>query len=140
MIEPSNFSELWIGLDRLAAFGDFPHLFLALKDEPHRSAGSVEMSIVQLEEKHLEALAIAIEKLAVHEEEVFQDLEYPANSILRLRIATASALIEEILISRESIFGYPGESLREIFPWLLMEWWNAHGRHRAAVKIFLSLR
>ena len=95
------------------------------------------MSFQLLDETHAQAIETAADKLWLHEAEAFQDLPPVEASLLHVRIWTAQKWIEEFLPSEASPFDYPDGAFQEVLHWLLVDWWGAHGAHRASVHYFL---
>src|SRR6266566_4420743 len=135
--EPRDFQQLHFWLERMWQAGNFPHLFPKKLGAQYSTAQHVSMWLVLFERPHLAAIEKAAKNIWLHEEEVFQDLQAPANSLLRVRIEQARDLIGELLTKQETPFAYPDTTFRELIEWLLVDWWEHHGRHRASIALFL---
>jgi hypothetical protein len=135
--EPKDFQQLYLWLERMWQAGDFPHLFPKQLGEQCNTAQNVWTWLVLFETPHLEAIEKATRNIWLHEEAVFQDLQFPANSLLRVRIEQVRDLIEGFLTKQETPFAYPDTTFQDLIEWLLVDWWEHHGRHRASIALFL---
>ena len=133
--QPKSLFQLYTWLDAAATRGHAPHLFPKQYEPRLDSVGSVQLWFVGFELPHRKSIEEAADKLWLHEEEAFSDLQLPANSLLLLRIEQARDLIGALITSpegdQESPFAYPDTTFRELVHWLLVDWWEARGHQWA---------
>ena len=131
MSEPNSFDELEQWLERMSEASGCPHILPEQFGEPHNSPGGYQLPLIAFSSPHLEAIEQAARDIAIHEEAVFVGLQPAAGSLLRLRIEHAHDLISELLTTPQTPILYPSGEFRELVQWLLIDWWEYHGRNRA---------
>lgn len=92
--------------------------------------------IAEYEMPAAEEIERCVERLSLGEEEAIRDLSPLGWEVLRLRISAASYWIPT-LAGEDSPIEFPDIPFARLFRWLLISWWDKHGRMNASEELAL---
>lgn len=113
-----------------------PGIFSFYKKDAH-SHDDILRLLNKHEEEWIAEIESAISLISISGEIDLKGFSAEAAALVANRAEAVVSFIDSLHISERSIFGLPQMPFGDCIRWLLIDWWDAHGR-QLAVDIFLS--